>query len=48
MSVLPIHVLMDNVLIESIPTNVNVHLVMMERIVTKVSINFEVIVTFKA
>ena len=46
MSVLPIHVLMDNVLMESIPTNVNVHLVMMERIVTMVDINYEVIVTF--
>ena len=34
MIVLPIHVLMDNVLMESIPTNVNVHLVMMEQIVT--------------
>ena len=48
MSVLPIHVLMDNVLMESIPTNVNVLLVMMDRIVTKVSINFEVIVIFNA
>ena len=47
MIVLPIHVLMDNVLMESIPTNVNVHLVMMDRIVTMVSINYEVIVTFK-
>ena len=46
MAVLPIHVLMDSVLMQSIPTNVNVHLVMMERIVTMVGINYEVIVTF--
>ena len=47
MSVLPIHVLMDNVLMESIPTNVNVHWVMMDQIVTMVSIDYKVIVTFQ-
>ena len=46
MNVLPIHVLMDNVVMESIPTNVNVYLVIMERIVTMVSINYRLLSFF--